>query len=803
MSVCLGIAAATIITTVLHRFNRNRLDFEAFEERTQMLIERAESLAERSATFDQAEALDSLGVNPINGPVYRFDDRWREASLQIADTGTSVTLSPESKGVHFDFEGRDTHRFDPEFSNFEIEQGILKTRYSEGMTLKSVEPFSIPWDDAASVRFRMKLDRGEHVEFAFARGLIPIRTRVWDAQMGLVTADVIPDGEFHTYEVNIRDAFQYDYGSIGKIQRLFFRPSSVEGDEVEIDYIHIVRRKARYLENPVGTTYETLNLDARPVLYMVSPLGLRYEVQVPEKAPHLRFGLGTLDQDDPVTFTVTLSESDASTVVFKETLAWQDVWEDFEVDLEAWAGKDVALQLNVSSAEGNIAFWSNPTLQGAAEKRLNVVLLLEDTLRADHLSLYGHERRTSPFKDKLAAESVVFETAFAQATETRPSCPTLMTSLYPTSTGVYYFTNQLSDRYLTLAEILRSQGFRTAAFIQNNQAGRIAGLHQGYSHFFERYDLTEGPQVVYSDRLDSWLDQHADENFFLYLHILDPHDPYEPKPPFDSWAKEPSKENPGQPQEGFELDRSHYDGEILGNDTAFAGFVENLKGRGVWEDTLFVFVSDHGEFFGEHGGLQFHIPPAYSQVIHVPLMMRYPAGLPGGKRVRTPVGLIDVMPTVLELTQVNPVPLLMAGDSLVPIIASDEDDMDAQRLIVTDDVRDMELGEPVGWGAMLFGGWHVINSRRFVDEEGEVAEPRVIPQSWLMRFFNYAKSPDERNQDMGFAIDLLLKRAAQDRLHQLQTVNTRIREGVTRGEEAESSYDPETLKRLRDLGYIK
>jgi len=173
--------------------------------------------------------------------------------------------------------------------------------------------------------------------------------------------------------------------------------------------------------------------------------------------------------------------------------------------------------------------------------------------------------------------------ASISATATRPSCPTLMTSLFPTATGVYYFTNQLSERYLTLAEVLRNQGFRTAAFIQNNQAGRIAGLHQGYSHFFERYELTEGPQVVYSDRLESWLDEYSDENFFLYLHILDPHDPYEPEPPFDAWSKEPSKETPGQPQEGFELDRSNYDGEILGND---AGLSAWLNERGYTGATL-------------------------------------------------------------------------------------------------------------------------------------------------------------------------------------------------------------------------
>lgn len=799
---CLSIATVMVAAGGLHLYNLSRFDLGRFDERMGSLIDRAEQLAERSAGFDQEAALRALGPNPINGPVYRFDERWREAALEIDDDASVQTGSGDERGVFFEFDETDTHHFDPEYASFEIEGGVLRTRHEEDKTLRSVEPFEIPWDDAASVRFRMKLREGQHVEFAFARGLIPERRRIWEPQIGLATVDVVPDGEFHTYEVNIRDAFEYDYGSLDHIQRLFFRPSNVEGDEVEIDFIHIIRRKARYLEHPVGATYETFDLDARPALYMATPLGLSYDLTVPERSPTLNFGLAMLEKNDPVEFSVNLSNDEVEESLFDETLQWRDDWKDIELDLSAWAGRKVSLEFRASSEAGNIAFWSNPVLSGAPERRFNVVLLLEDTLRADHLSVYGHERPTSPVKQEMAEEGVVFETAFAQATETRPSCPTLMTSLYPTTTGVYYFTNRLSDRFVTLAEVLRSQGFKTGAFIQNNQAGRIAGLHQGYSHFFERYDLSSGPQVVYSDRLNAWLDEYADENFFLYLHILDPHDPYEPKPPFDQWSKEPSKLNPGEAQDGFELDRSLYDGEILANDAAFGEFIADLKERGIYDDTLIVFVSDHGEFFGEHGGLRFHIPPAYAQVVHVPLMLRYPKALPQGRRVETAAGLIDVMPTVLELAGVDPEPLLMAGDSLM-LMMEDKAPADPGRPVVTDDVRDMELGEPLGWGAVLFDDWHLVNSRRFLDEEGEVAEPGIVPQSWLMRVFDYGRDPEEKEYDRFIAADPLIKRQLQSRLHQLQLTNARIREGITRGEEAESSYDPETLQRLRDLGYIK
>ncbi len=789
----------------LHAYNRTRFDVEMFDHRIKEVIERSEHMAEKAVDFDQARVLEALGPSPINGPVYRFDDQFLKAHPFDRDGETHSPENPLSgKSVLFNFDETDTHRFDRDRSDFKIENGLLKVNHEKGRILMTSEPIGIAHDETSSVRFRMKLEQGERVEFAFARGLIPKRWRITEPQMGIVTAEVVPDGEFHTYEVNIRDVFQFDeYDGLKNVQRLFFTPSDVDGDHVEIDFIHILHRKARYLEDPVGRSRETLNTETRPVLYMASPMDLTYKVTVPESAPILRFGLGMLEPDDPVTFTVVLETNDESQVLFEETREWQDDWTDAQVRLDAWAGREVSLRFSAVSVDGNIAFWSNPRLSGSAIRPFNVVILLEDTLRADHLSVYGYDRRTSPFKEALAEQSVVFETAFAQATETRPSCPSLMTSMYPTATGVYFFTQQLNERYVTLAEVMRSQGFETGAFVQNNFAGRVAGLHQGYSQFFEgAFDLSGGPQVIYNDRLDSWLDKHSERNFLLYLHLFNPHDPYEPEPPFDAWAKEPSRDHPGKDQEGTELAQSLYDGEILGNDVAFEKFIAGLKERGIFDNTLIVFTSDHGEFFGEHGGILGHRPPAYSQVIHVPLFLHYPKAIPQGRRIHTPVALIDVMPTILDLAGVRTDPLLLQGDSLLPIIRQDKSSPDLQRLVTTDDVRDMELRDPVGWGAVRFGKWHFINSRRYLHPDGDRPTPRIFPQFWSMQIFNYGEDPSEQHQDFLFALDPLLKRHLQGRLIELQSAHTRLREIFTRGEETESSNESEMVQRLRDLGYL-
>ena len=240
-----------------------------------------------------------------------------------------------------------------------------------------------------------------------------------------------------------------------------------------------------------------------------------------------------------------------------------------------------------------------------------------------------------------------------------------MTSLLPTATGVWNFSDMLRDEYLTLAEILRSQGFVTASFIQNGNAGPYNGLHQGFSLLLDEEVLGRTTEKILGDRLASWLDRHAERNFFLYLHVRDPHGPYDPPPPFDAWYHDAMRESPAEQRAlALAADRKWldpewverptlvgrrllYDGEIRHNDSLVGALVEQLESLGLREDTLIVLLSDHGEHLGEHG-LWEHHPPGYRQVLHVPLILVHPAGLPEGRRIDQIVQLTDVMPTVLD-----------------------------------------------------------------------------------------------------------------------------------------------------------
>ena len=134
---------------------------------------------------------------------------------------------------------------------------------------------------------------------------------------------------------------------------------------------------------------------------------------------------------------------------------------------------------------------------------------------------------------KLIKKGVLFLNAFSKAAKTRPTCPSIMTSLYPTATGVWNFSEMLDDRYLTLAEIMRNQGFATASFIQNDNAGPYAGLHQGFSNLFDAETMGSRDVEMYSKKLYGWIEANRDRNFFLYLHLIDPHGVYDPPKPFD------------------------------------------------------------------------------------------------------------------------------------------------------------------------------------------------------------------------------------------------------------------------------
>jgi len=298
----------------------------------------------------------------------------------------------------------------------------------------------------------------------------------------------------------------------------------------------------------------------------------------------------------------------------------------------------------------------------------NVVLIVIDSLRADHLGCYGYDRDVSPGIDKLARDSYLFADATAAAPWTSPSCAALLTGQDPASLGFLRDGNiRVADQFVFLAEIFRNAGYRTGGIVSYTNVSAQLGFSQG----FEVYDQEDalGHQHVSSPSLSAkaatFLAADEDRPFFLFLHYFDPHynyiehedyrfDPdYRGEVKSGSWIKELREAAPGFTPDDVAHLVAIYDSEIAFTDKWLAEVIELLRERGLYNDSLLILTADHGEEFMERGDNWIgHTRTLYQEVIHVPFLLKPPGNVPGILRPE-PVGLIDILPTILQVCGLN------------------------------------------------------------------------------------------------------------------------------------------------------
>ena len=457
------------------------INLPSFERSAKRLLRKTETLSKKAQTFDEREVLTKLGINSINKFYYRFDEQIKEAICENKSLRKDKTQK-DLVSFGFEFNSSDDLKFKPKRGKYSLEGGLLKFEYISGDYLESMGDLNIVKDSIGEIELRIKLKRGRRMKLGWSKNTD--RTAKW-GKIGEISIETVPDGTFHTYRINAKNVLRMRlyFGDI--IKKVFLIPSNVNNDEVEIDYIRFISKREKYGKEPYGETYETIAKEMRKVIYTNTPLCLKYTLDIPEGKVFLRFGMAILEEKDPIIFRVVVKSENTKKEVYSKEIINTDVWEDAKIDLSEWSGKSVEISFKTDSAKGNVAFWSNPIIYTPPKEKFNVIIVLEDALRGDHMSCYGYFRETTPIKDKLIKKGVLFQHAFSQATMTRPSCPSFMTSLYPTATGVWHFSEMLDDTYLTLAEIMRNQGFATASFIQNANAGSPAGLHQGFSTLFD------------------------------------------------------------------------------------------------------------------------------------------------------------------------------------------------------------------------------------------------------------------------------------------------------------------------------
>lgn len=319
---------------------------------------------------------------------------------------------------------------------------------------------------------------------------------------------------------------------------------------------------------------------------------------------------------------------------------------------------------------------------GSGERKPNILFISMDTVRRDHCSLYGYLADTTPNLTRFAEEGVAFDRAYAPTSTTAPSHATMFTGLYPIAHGLIKNGVPLSDEQWTLAEILESEGYQTAAIAGSFVLHSRFGFAQGFSFYDDAFEeatstfrmpewegmVVEGGFDRRADdvtaRVIRWMenDRNPERPFFLFVHYFDPHSPYMSPEPFFSRFSAPLK---GRTQVTMAIGR--YNGEIAFMDHEMARIFRTLVEMGIDEETICIVTADHGEGLMDHGHMG-HSVNIYEEAVRIPLIFRWPGSITGKRIFSSPVELVDLAPTILDLASLGYEENGFQGRSLAPFL---------------------------------------------------------------------------------------------------------------------------------------
>ena len=444
--------------------------------------------------------------------------------------------------------------------------------------------------------------------------------------------------------------------------------------------------------------------------------------------------------------------------------------------------------------------------QVAAPKRLSpdVFLVTIDTLRADHVGCYGYKQVNTPALDALAADGVRFSHAFTHSPITNTSHTSILTGLLPGIHGVTDFGVPLAPQHTTWAEILKKRGYKTAAFIGAvilDSKTLAPGLDRGFDFYDnfpekpatkERWGRVERRGMEVVQHAEAWLTKHPAGPRFVWVHLFDPHDPYEPPSPYSEKYKDP------------------YDGEIAYADSALAHLIAFLKKSGAYANALVIVVGDHGEGLGDHGE-ETHGLFLYDSTLHVPMIVKLATTASRGTVVDEPVRTTDILPTVLALTNM-PVPPNLSGESMVPLMKSQPTtahDLFAEtdyplrfgwaplRALRTKDSKLIEAPRPEFYDLQVDPGE---SKNLYVTDDPQVKAQQAEMEKWK------AKRPEAATSDKSVATlpDPKDKIQVQNMLHRSMLASDDNRPNDARGFlEKALELDPASPTALRQLGELE
>ena len=631
------------------------------------------------------------------------------------------------------------------------------------------------------------------------------------------------------------------------IKHVLICPTDVEGATFRIESVRALSRAGYFARHSPQVSWQGLKAIFQRSIVAKVPDVIRMTVSLPER-PWLDLALGIIE-DGPVTFQIGVRPVPGSAEevpLLARTISTPHRWEPIRLDLSGYAGKKIEISLSLKAeTEEAVGFWGSPVIRSSGAKPLaaacgkadfaeeapqGVILVWIDTLRWDHLDVYGYSRETAPVLSRMAGEGVLFHDCITPSNWTLPSTASLMTSQYVSTHGLMDGSARgydwLPTATTTMAEVFRAAGYATISFASVWFVGRYFNMHQGFdeSHEFDSLDWTQPnwskSAREYIGRLVPWLKRHRDVPFFVFLHVFDPHAPYESYPPYDTLWVDPDRKAEHErfyekargyiadqeridervlfskevveagidPDHYISVPRDWYDGSIRGMDTDIGRLLDQLAELDLDDKTLVIVSSDHGEQFFDHGGMG-HGYTVYSEENHVPLIFRWPGVIPDGVEVTETVRTIDLMPTILDLCRLQ-LPDAAQGRSLVPMLSEGE------RIAAEPAVTEYLLPEhykerfPEKSGdiySIILGSWKLIHN---------IKPGKGQPQFEL---YDHRKDPLDQHDLSDEFPEIVVRLVRELKAWEARAEAARLPSEA----DMEKNLSPEEIARLKSLGYIK
>ncbi|MFB0517887.1 MAG: sulfatase [Acidobacteriota bacterium] len=598
---------------------------------------------------------------------------------------------------------------------FRVEDGKLKLRAINNDPHMSVK-VELNADLINAVRIAMKHSgwRWPEVEAEAEIFWTSSEERIFSAKMR-APFKIIPDNKFHAYTILIDEFPNWR----GKVSDFRLDPLRNEG-EVEIDSISFVNLslKESFSHQSIKwvPTETFIKNELRRIILAPPPSRIEQKVRIPPKAV-LNFGYGVMQkawkrEGDGILFTIKgvdkkgITHQLFSHYIDPKHRRKDRQWFDGKLDLSPFEGEKLKIVLETlgsnlpagqSPEKGDVrydyAVWSNPIIYSQEEEnKLNVILIILDSLRADALGCYGYWRQTSPNIDKLVEDphTVLFENAFSTAPWTFPAHKNLFTSRH-IDLNSRYGEGMLFDRETTLAEVLHKAGYNTIGVTGGIWLSHKLGMAQGFDSYYESGIIPRAKIDEIYEKVADWLDRRRANSFFLLFHTYETHVTYIRTtfarvlergriPPasaekFNDSSEEMKSLIYTATEEEKKYIRAMYDGSVLEADRYVQKLLDKLSSLNLLKNTVIIITSDHGEEFWEHYPLgAMHGQSLYQEMLHVPLIIYLPHIKSPQKVIKTPVSLIDLFPTVLDLAGVRGFnKKTIMGVSLLPLIKGKSD----------------------------------------------------------------------------------------------------------------------------------